>query len=277
MHYEALEQSGNPEMFKWKSADWDFLHWLQRRRIRVRGAESPDAVTFTAFISISEEGKQRSFALFCLEATGKQLNPPAKQPKTNPDVSSLRVAVIRDHTRGLIKLFILHLAGGRGGRWKCVIYLDIYNQYEYFSGIFVLPGDFVRTKLFWLVRMGLKSVVGDLVWSLFFLWNVCDCVQTHQDANTGESSCQSNTWYIVSLICAAAVFYSLKRWSWGTSDGWASRVFLLTCPRYNPVQDMPTERQYNNYYICSFMTSGQSRLHGIFILKSLIKVILKMY
>ncbi|KAK7160533.1 hypothetical protein R3I93_008242 [Phoxinus phoxinus] len=32
--------------------------------------------------------------------------------------------------------------------------------------------------------MGLKSVAGDLVWSLFFLWNVCDCVQTHQDANT---------------------------------------------------------------------------------------------
>ncbi|XP_051725443.1 kielin/chordin-like protein [Ctenopharyngodon idella] len=31
--------------------------------------------------------------------------------------------------------------------------------------------------------MGLKSVVGHLVWSLFILWNVCDCVQTHQDAN----------------------------------------------------------------------------------------------
>jgi len=57
--------------------------------------------------------------------------------------------------------------------------------------------------------MGLKSVVGDLVWTLFFLWNVCDCVKTHQDANTGESSCQANTWCIVSSICAAAV---LNHW-----------------------------------------------------------------
>ncbi|XP_067276133.1 kielin/chordin-like protein [Pseudorasbora parva] len=31
--------------------------------------------------------------------------------------------------------------------------------------------------------MGLKSVVGGLVWSFLVLWNVCDCVQTHQDAN----------------------------------------------------------------------------------------------
>ncbi|XP_048024021.1 kielin/chordin-like protein isoform X2 [Megalobrama amblycephala] len=31
--------------------------------------------------------------------------------------------------------------------------------------------------------MRLKSVVGYLVWSLIILWNVCDCVQTHQDAN----------------------------------------------------------------------------------------------
>lgn len=85
----------------------------------VRGAEElqPDqrrelesaAVTFTANISIAEEGKERSFALFCLEATGKQLTPSAKQPKTSPDVSSVRVAVTRDHTRGLIKLFLREL------------------------------------------------------------------------------------------------------------------------------------------------------------------------
>ncbi|XP_067246073.1 kielin/chordin-like protein [Chanodichthys erythropterus] len=31
--------------------------------------------------------------------------------------------------------------------------------------------------------MWLKSVVGYLVWNLIILWNVCDCVQTHQDAN----------------------------------------------------------------------------------------------
>lgn len=60
----------------------------------------------------------------------------------------------------------------------------------------------------WLVRMELKALVGGLFLSLLVLWNVFDCVQTHQDeteteTETGESSCQSNTRYIVTLMCAA--------------------------------------------------------------------------
>ncbi|XP_048024025.1 kielin/chordin-like protein isoform X3 [Megalobrama amblycephala] len=53
--------------------------------------------------------------------------------------------------------------------------------------------------------MRLKSVVGYLVWSLIILWNVCDCVQTHQDANHPRG-----TETVINLLKAQNVTHSQR-------------------------------------------------------------------
>lgn len=98
-----MRRSSSPENRKCSTESVVFEEEDQCRGAEKHRAQERAAVSFTAFISLAEDGKERNFALFCLEATGKQ-------PKTSPDVSCLRVAVIRDQTRGLIQLFIRDLA-----------------------------------------------------------------------------------------------------------------------------------------------------------------------
>lgn len=142
---------------------------------------------------------------------------------------------------------------------ECVIYLDIYNNFFLLlsmeNGIFFFLATLWELNLsdWWEWGWSLElEILSGVCFSSGMFVTLFKLIRTRIPVRAAVNQTHDTLFHWSVRSCIV----SLMRWSWGTSEGWVSCVFLLTCPRYNPVQDMPTERQYNNYYICSFMTSG---------------------
>lgn len=131
----------------WKSVVFLF-YWLQRRRIAIRGAEERAGVSCDSHLQHSFESwrteKTETLPCFVWRRQENLEPPPAKQPKTSPDVSCLRVAVIRDQNRRLIQLFIRNLA-------SCMDFFFLLTYFNIYSH-FLLRFLWIMKTVFFLLK-----------------------------------------------------------------------------------------------------------------------------
>ncbi len=175
---EDLRRSVSPENRKC-STHWvcSFCLWAAEEQ-RNTGHRRELHLLRLNSVRFTRRGRERT--KLCLVLFGddrKTSSPPAKQPKTSPDVSCLTRTHPALHPRSLHVLFLIFT----------LIFFFVCSVNN--ANVICF-----RLKVWWLVRMELKALVGGLFLSLLVLWNVSDCVQTHLDATeAGESSCQTNT------------------------------------------------------------------------------------